>query len=158
VQRRFFVLSSTAMAVVASSRSSLAHHGWSSFDESRPLYISGRIKAVKWQNPHAELIVTVPADTSLPADLGRRTVPAQTSPVDGPRILAAAALPRKRGDWTLELSPMIRIDAWKVPEPKVGDSIAAVAFSFKDEKGEAFARVEYLFVGDRIFGLRSSPA
>jgi len=158
MQRRHFVLSSAAMAVAAFSQRSLAHHGWSSFDEARPLYISGRVKAVKWQNPHAELVVTVPADASLPADLGRRTVPAQTSPVDGAKILAAAALPRKRGDWTLELSPMTRIDAWKVPEPKVGDSIAAVAFSFKDEKGEAFARVEYLIVGERLFGLRSSPA
>ncbi len=60
--------------------------------------------------------------------------PAQTAAVNGAKILAAATVPKKRGDWTIELSPMTRIDAWKVPTPKVGDRVAAVAYSFKDEK------------------------
>ena len=134
-----------------------AHHGWSSFDESKPLYLTGKVKAVKWQNPHAEIVITVASDTVLPADLAQREPPAQSNPVDGNKVLAQARLPQKRGDWTLELSPMTRIDAWKVPEPKVGDTVAAVAYTYKDEKGETFARVEYLILGDKMFGLRSSP-
>ncbi|MEO8386250.1 MAG: hypothetical protein ABI583_13465 [Betaproteobacteria bacterium] len=51
-------------------------------------------------------------------------------------------MPKKRGDWTIELSPRTRIDAWKVPAPKNGEPVAAVAYRFKDEKGAAFARVE----------------
>jgi len=158
MQRRHFLLSGSALAAAGWSAPGLAHHGWSSFDESKPLYISGRVKAVKWQNPHAEIVITVAANSTLPADLASRKVPAQTSPVDGAKILAAAALPRKTGDWTIELSPMTRINSWKVPEPKVGDTVAAVAYSFKDEKGEAFARVEYLIIGAQLYGLRSNPA
>jgi hypothetical protein len=134
-----------------------AHHGWSSFDESKPLYLSGKVKAVKWQNPHAEIVITVASDTVLPVDLSQRKPPAQSNPIDGSKVMAQARLPQKRGDWTLELSPMTRIDAWKVPEPKIGDTVAAVAYTFKDEKGDSFARVEYLILGDKLFGLRSMP-
>ena len=157
MQRRHFVLLAAACGSALASQRSLAHHGWSSFDESRPLYLSGRVKAVKWQNPHAEIVVSVAANGTLPADLASRKAPAQTSAVDSAKILAAASLPRKTGDWTIELSPMTRIAAWKVPEPKVGDTVAAVAYGFKDEK-DAFARVEYLIIGGQLYGLRSNPA
>ena len=130
-------------------------------DEKLPIacHIAGKVKAVKWQNPHAEIVITVAPDATLPADLAKRNPPAQTSSsVNGAKVLAAAALPKRRGDWTIELSPMTRIESWKVPEPKIGDAVAAVCYSFKDEKGEAFARVEYLMIGDKMYGLRSNPA
>ncbi|MBL8521780.1 MAG: hypothetical protein JNK75_14075 [Betaproteobacteria bacterium] len=136
----------------------LAHHGWSSFDESKPVYLEGKVKSLKWQNPHAEIVVTVALDAKLPADLAKRSVPPQKASVDGARVLAAAALPTRRGDWTLELSPMTRIEAWKVPEPKAGDTVAAVGYTFKDDKGPQFARVEFLFIGSAVFALRSMPA
>jgi hypothetical protein len=53
---------------------------------------------------------------------------------------------------------MTRIEAWKVAQPKVGDTVEAVAYTFKDEKGAAVARVEYLIVADKLYGLRSMPA
>ena len=53
---------------------------------------------------------------------------------------------------------MTRIDAWKIPKPAVGDRIAAIGYSFKDEKGAALARIEYLIIADKVYGLRSSPA
>jgi hypothetical protein len=158
-RRELLSLASTLAPLALCSRPALAHHGWSSFDEARPLYVAGKVKSVKWQNPHAEIVVTVAPDATLPADLAGRKPPAQTSSsVDGAKVLAAAALPKRRGDWTIELSPMTRIESWKVPEPKVGDSLAAVCYSFKDEKGAAFARVEYLIIGDKMYGLRSNPA
>ena len=158
MNRRHFFHAVAALFSLPVSQRLFAHHGWSSFDESRPLYIAGTVKSMKWQNPHAEIVITMATNATLPADLAKRSVPAQTASVDGARVLSGAALPKKRGDWTIELSPMTRIDAWKVPAPKVGDTVAAVAYSFKDEKGEAFARVEYLLIGDRIYGLRSMPA
>ncbi len=135
-----------------------AHHGWSSFDESRPVYVEGKVKSVKWQNPHAEIDVRMASDASLPADLPKRVVPPQKALVDAARILAGASLPRRRGEWSLELSPMTRIEAWKVPEPKPGDTVAAVGYTFKDEQGPQLVRVEFLFIGGRIYGLRSMPA
>ncbi len=158
MQRRHFFPVVAALVCVPLSPRLFAHHGWSSFDETQPLYIAGTVKSIKWQNPHAEIVITVANDAALPADLAKRAAPAQTAPVNGAKILAAARLPKNRGDWTIELSPMTRIEAWKVPTPKVGDSVAAVAYSFKDEKGAAFARVEYLIVGDKLYGLRSMSA
>lgn len=158
MQRRDFVIFTSATAASLWAGQALAHHGWSSFDETRPLYFGGKVKAVKWQNPHAEIVVTVGADAVLPADLARRETPTQMRSVDGARVLAAAQLPKRRGDWTIELSPMTRINAWKVPQPKVGDAIEAVAYTFKDEKGDMFARVEYLIIEGKLYGLRSNPA
>ena len=48
-------------------------------------------------------------------------------------------------------------EAWKVSAPKVGDTVAAVGFTFKDEQGAALARIEYLMVGEKLYGLRSMP-
>ncbi len=158
MKRRAFLMTLPASGMaLAMAKNSLAHHGWSSFDESKPIYLEGKVKSLKWQNPHAEMTITLASDLKLPADLAKRAAPAQTNPVDGAKVLAGAALPKKRGDWVLELSPMTRIEAWKISEPKVGDTIAAVGFTFKDEKGASIARIEYLIAGDKIYGLRSMP-
>jgi Family of unknown function (DUF6152) len=158
VKRRELISTLPTFGLLSLATPAWAHHGWSSFDESKPLYLSGKVKAVKWQNPHAEIVITVATDAVLPADLAQRKAPAQSdTTVNGAKVLADTRLPNKRGDWTIELSPMTRISAWKVPEPKPGDTLAAVAYSFKDEKGDAFARVEYLIIGDQLFGLRSMP-
>ncbi|PAX09478.1 DUF6152 family protein [Sphingomonas lenta] len=29
-----------------------AHHGWSSYDEAKPLTVKGRLEQVSWGNPH----------------------------------------------------------------------------------------------------------
>ncbi len=156
-RRQLLVAFLAASPLALFAHRAYAHHGWNSFDETRPIYIEGRVKTVKWQNPHAELIVTMSADAKVPADLATRKMPAQSINIDAAKILTAATAPKRRGDWTLELSPMIRIEAWKIPEPKVGDTVAAIGYTFKDEKGGAFTRVEYLLIGGQAYGLRSSP-
>lgn len=136
-----------------------AHHGWSKFDQSKPIYLEGRAGRVAWRNPHVEVDLELRPDLKLPAGLAQRALPAQTAPVDGPRLLAATALPtRKDRVWELELAPLTRMQAWKVPEIKPGDELAAIGFTFGDEKGEPTARVEYLFYGGATYALRSSPA
>lgn len=136
-----------------------AHHGWSSFDQDRPIYLEGRVHSVRWQNPHAELVLELPTSLSLPADLARRALPAQSAPVDGKALLAKAQLPRRQDRrWEIELAPLSRMQAWSVAPLKVGDEIAVLGFTFQDEKGEAILRVEYLFAGGKTYGLRSSPA
>jgi hypothetical protein len=159
MKRRTFLMTLPASGMaLALTKNSFAHHGWSSFDESKPIYLEGKVKSTKWQNPHADIMIALTNDLKLPADLAKRAAPAQTASVDGAKILSSAALPKKRGDWELELSLMSRIEAWKVTEPKVGDTIAAVGYTFKDEKGASIARIEYLIVGDKLYGLRSMPA
>lgn len=136
-----------------------AHHGWSSFDQTRPLYLEGRALQVRWRNPHAELELELVTPLALPADLASRPVPAQAAPVDGRALLAAAALP-KRTDrrWWVELAPLSRMEAWKIPEIRPSDRLAVLGFTFIGEKGEALLRAEYLFFGPAVYGLRSSPA
>jgi len=81
--RRHLLLAASALPLAAH-----AHHGWSSFDADRPIYLEGTVKSVRWQNPHAELQLEVAADLQLPANLSQRAVPAQTAPVDGKALLA----------------------------------------------------------------------
>lgn len=152
-RRDIFLL---ALAAPAFAR---AHHGWSSFDQERPLYLEGRVVSSRWQNPHAELVLEVPAQLKLPADLQQRQLPAQASPVDGKALLARAQVPRRRDRrWEIELAPLTRLEAWKVAQIKAGDQVAMLGYTFQDEKGSPVLRVEYLFVDGKAYGLRSSPA
>ncbi len=147
------------LALAAAPAASWAHHGWSSFDQDRPLFLQGRVASVKWQNPHAELVLELPADYKVPGDLASRKVPAQSAPVDGAALLARAVAPtRKDRRWEIELAPLTRMEAWKVTPVKVGDTVGVLGFTFKEEKGSAILRAEYLFVGAQAYGLRSSPA
>jgi hypothetical protein len=50
------------------------------------------------------------------------------------------------------------MQAWAVPEIKVGDALAMLGFTFTGEKGAAVLRVEYLFAAGKTYALRSSPA
>ena len=136
-----------------------AHHGWSGFDQDRPLYLEGVARKVVWQNPHVEIQLELPAALALPADLAKRTLPAQTANVDGVRLLAAAQLPTRRDKvWEIELAPLTRMQAWKVPELKAGDSISLLGYAAPGEKGEPVLRAEFLFHAGKAYGLRSSPA
>jgi Family of unknown function (DUF6152) len=155
MQRRLMLAGTALLA----ARPAWAHHGWSSFDQTRPVYLEGRIARVQWRNPHAELDLELSQPLTLPADLSRRAMPAQSAPVDGPAILKAAALPtRKDKLWHIELAPLTRMDAWKVAPLTVGQTIAVIGFTFAEEKGEPILRAEYLLVGGQAYGLRSSPA
>ena len=136
-----------------------AHHGWSSFDQNRPIWLEGRASQVSWRNPHVELKLEVATDLKLPADLGARKVPPQSAGVDGPALLRAAQLPTRRDRlWEVELAPLTRMQAWKVPEIRGGTELGVLGFTFAAEKGDAILRAEYLFLAGQVYGLRSSPA
>ena len=135
-----------------------AHHGWSGFDQNRPIYLEGKAVKVVWRNPHAEIDLELPAALQLPADLATRGLPAQSAAVDGLKLLAAAQLPKRRDKvWEIELAPLTRMEAWKVPEIKVGEQVAVLGYIAPEEKGDPVLRVEYLFHAGKVYGLRSSP-
>jgi Family of unknown function (DUF6152) len=156
MQRRHFIVTAPVLLVAPA----WGHHGWSSFDQSRPIYLEGKATKVAWRNPHAELTLELPAvGLKLPPDLASRALPAQSAQVDGPALLKAAQLPtRKDKTWEIELAPLTRMQAWAVPEIKAGDSIAVLGFTFAGEQGAAVMRAEYLFLAGKTYGLRSSPA
>ncbi|WP_173861240.1 DUF6152 family protein [Ramlibacter tataouinensis] len=153
MKRRTCVLAALALPFAAR-----AHHGWSSFDQDRPLFLQGRVVAVKWQNPHAELVLELPAGYRVPAEVGSMQVPAQSATVDGKALLARAAAPtRQDRRWTIELAPLTRLEAWKLAPVQSGATIGVLGYPLKDEK-EALVRAEYLYVDGKAYGLRSSPA
>jgi hypothetical protein len=155
MQRRDFALSATTLLMLPA----WAHHGWSSFDQTRPIYLEGKARKVAWRNPHAEIELELPVDLKLPGDLARRPVPAQSAPVDGPRLLAAAQLPKRKDRvWEIELAPLTRLEAWQMAEVKPGTELSVLGFTFGDERGEPVLRAEYLWVAGKAYGLRSSPA
>jgi hypothetical protein len=159
MKRRDVLKTSAAVSATALCLPALAHHGWSSFDQDRPIYLEGKVVKSVWQNPHAELLIDLPAALKLPADLAQRTLPAQTAPVDGKALLAKAVVPTRQDKrWEIELAPLSRMQAWSVAEIKPGDNVAVLGFTFTGEKGAAILRVEYLFAAGKTYALRSSPA
>ena len=154
MDRRSFILAGGAAVLLPAS----AHHGWSSFDQERPIYLEGRAAKVAWRNPHVEFDLELKPDLALPADLKQRALPPQSAQVDGAKLLASARLPtRKDKVWHIELAPLTRMEAWKVAELKPGAPVAVLGFTFAGEKGEPVLRAEYLFVDGKAYGLRSSP-
>ena len=156
-RRQFFCLATGAAGLTPVPL--WAHHGWSSFDQDKPIYLDGRAERVAWRNPHAELQLRIAADLKLPADLATRPVPAQSAGVQGARVLAAARLPiRKDTLWQIELAPLSRMLAWRVAEIKPGQAVAVVGYTLAGEQGDAVLRVEYLFADGQAYALRSAPA
>ena len=159
MKRRDALKISAVLSTAGLCLPALAHHGWSSFDQDRPIYLEGRVVKSSWQNPHVELEIDVPAGLKVPTDLPARSLPAQTAPVDGKALLVKAVVPTRQDKrWEIELAPMSRMQAWNVAEIKPGANVAVLGFTFIGEKGEAVLRVEYLFVGGNTYALRSSPA
>lgn len=155
MQRRRILMAAPTLAVWPA----WAHHGWSSFDQTRPIYLEGTARKVAWRNPHVEFDLELRADLTLPPDLAKRPVPAQSAPVDGPALLAQARLPTRRDKvWQVELAPLTRMQAWQVDEIKPGVALALLGFTFHGEKGDPVLRAEYLWVAGKAYGLRSSPA
>lgn len=158
MKRRDVIKAVLALPAAGLAPLALAHHGWSSFDQDRPIYLEGRVTKSVWQNPHAELEIELPANLVLPGDLAQRAVPAQSAQIDGKALLARAVLPTRRDRrWEIELAPLTRLQAWQVPEIKPGAIVSMLGFTFTGEKGSAVLRVEYLFVDGKAYGLRSSP-
>jgi hypothetical protein len=153
MKRRTLLLAGAAAPLAA-----LAHHGWSSFDQDKPVYLQGRIKSVRWGNPHAEAVLQVDEGLRLPADLADRKMPAQSQQVDGTAILAKTRLPEAAaGEWTVEFAPLSRMQAWGVREPKAGERIEVVGYIAPKIGDGRLLRVEYLFSDGKAYGLRSSP-
>jgi hypothetical protein len=135
-----------------------AHHGWSSFNDAQPFYLEGVVRNARWQNPHAELELAPRMPSLLPTDLAKRAVPAQTNPVDVAAVMAKARVPELSAPlWTIELAPLTRMEQWKVAQIKAGDTVAVVGYMLAGVP-KPLMRVEVLLVGDKLYGLRSSPA
>lgn len=48
-----------AVAAALASLPAIAHHGWSTYDETKPLTVTGKIVETHYENPHATIRVDV---------------------------------------------------------------------------------------------------
>ena len=163
--RRVFLRNSSfgfcALSGVGFARPAWAHHGWSSFDEAAPIYLEGTVQTVRWQNPHAEIVLNVSTQAALPTDLLSRKLPPQQANVDTEGILKKTRLPKHIGAWEIEFAPLSRMNAWQIEAIKQGTKLAVIGYTFADEKpdskGQRVLRVEFLFLGPQAYSIRSSP-
>lgn len=51
------------MAACLLSLPAMAHHGWSEYDASKPLTVTGEIKAAGYEHPHGHITLAVPGRT-----------------------------------------------------------------------------------------------
>ena len=134
--RRRFLQTSTVLGFSGLGSAAWAHHGWSSFDQNRPIYLEGRAVEVKWRNLHAELVLELPEKLTLLADLAQRALPT-----------------RRDRRWEIELAPLFRLGQWQMPEIRNGAALSMVGFTFADEQGAAVLRAEYVFLDGKAYGL-----
>ncbi|WP_306307096.1 DUF6152 family protein [Hydrogenophaga palleronii] len=80
MQRRNLLRVGALLSMGGWRGAALAHHGWSSFDQTRPIYLEGRASNVRWRNPHAELVLELPDNLVLPPDLAQRPLPPRRPP------------------------------------------------------------------------------
>jgi hypothetical protein len=156
MDRRLFLLGT--LAAGATPLLARAHHGWSGYDTATPMYLSGTVRRARWQNPHVELTVAAEERLALPDDLAHRQLPQQSANIDGALLLSRTRLaPRANGDWTLELAPLFRVNAWRIPEIGAGETVEAIGYILRMENAPAYMRVEYLFHAGLGYALRSAP-
>ncbi|MCE7948989.1 MAG: hypothetical protein DYG88_16325 [Chloroflexi bacterium CFX4] len=134
-----------------------AHHGWSSYDLSRPVYVVGTVAEVIWQNPHVEVILDVNADIRLPATLTEMPIPDFLARVGGRETLQKAGLPSEPAKrWTLELAPISRMAQYGANRrAEVGETVAFIGYISRTICDEM--RIEIVMFSDgETQGLRNS--
>ncbi len=156
--KRVAVLLAFLSLALISGAPAEAHHGWSSYDLSRPVYVVGTVAQVIWQNPHVEVILDVPAGIRLPADLAQTPIPDFLERVGGRETLQKARLPAQPAKrWTLELAPISRMMQYGANRrAQVGETAAFVGYISRTVCDEM--RIEIVIFGDgETQGLRSTP-
>ncbi|PJF37047.1 MAG: hypothetical protein CUN49_02335 [Candidatus Thermofonsia Clade 1 bacterium] len=135
-----------------------AHHGWSSYDLSRPVYVIGTVAEVIWQNPHVEVLLDVHGDIRLPANLAETPIPNFLERVGGRETLQKARLPSQAAKrWRLELAPISRMMQYGANRrAQVGETVAFVGYISRTVCDEM--RIEVVIFSDgETQGLRNSP-
>ncbi|MEW2353689.1 hypothetical protein [Spirillospora sp. NPDC029432] len=123
----------------------LAHHGGGgSYDQSRPLYLRGRVIQARYGFPHGQLRIEVPAGLTVPSRLpGAESLRGHDS-WNGPPVPEGAGQVRD-----LLLPPDITGTLGDLSgRPNVGDEVAAIVYRRCDAEGDEYAgelRVQMIY-------------
>lgn len=101
-----------------------AHHGFSGqYDASRPLYLQGTVRQVRWQSPHSTLIVELPKNLEVPPEF-RQLSASRLGLNNQQRLTVSANLLGRRS--RVEFPPVVSMVAPLRDRLQVGDSIQLV--------------------------------
>lgn len=54
------IATTVLLVTAAAAAPSVAHHGWGSYDATKPVTVTGKITTLKYENPHATITVAAP--------------------------------------------------------------------------------------------------
>lgn len=104
--RKFLI----AAAILATPVAALAHHGWSSYDETKVIRHSAALSDVSWGNPHGAAKVTYQGakwDVIL-APVSRMEARGLTRDMVGPRnVVVIEGYPRRDGTREMRIERVI---------------------------------------------------
>lgn len=64
------VIIGTILAIMGWTNHTKAHHGFQGrYDSSRPIYLQGTVREVRWQAPHSVLVVQLPRSINIPSTI-----------------------------------------------------------------------------------------
>ncbi|MBB2974268.1 DUF6152 family protein [Mesorhizobium sp. RMAD-H1] len=129
----------------------LAHHGYSRFDGSKPMYFEGEIRSVYWGQPHVEFVLRS-TGSRPPHDLSAREIP------EGGAV-PAGLRSGPTGDWEILASTIGRLErrGARQSDFRPGARIQVVAYPSCDEPNHA--RAELLSLEDgRLYWIRDAQA
>lgn len=136
-----------------------AEHGWKPYDGVPPVYLEGPVVVLTWADPHPHLELLHRAETRLPYDLRSRVIPRQKEPRDTAELLALATLPvNADGRWRVDLPTLARLSIWGVARPRIGEPLGVIGYPGPPVTGTPSLEAALLFVGDKVYPLRSDPA
>lgn len=101
-----------------------AHHGFTGqYDASRPLYLQGTVRQVRWQSPHSTLIVELPKNLEVPLEF-RQLSASELGLNTQQRLTVSTNLLGTRS--RVEFPPVVSMVAPLRDRLQVGDSIQLV--------------------------------
>jgi hypothetical protein len=107
-----------------------AHHGWSSYDLTRPIYVEGEVTEVIWSNPHVEVLLKTAPDLAVPAGFAQTGLPEMLEQVGGRDSVQNVRVPSEQGKtWRIEFAPIARMGGYNMSRrPETGTRMAFVGY------------------------------
>ena len=106
MKRRFALTAAILLAPAAA----LAHHGWSSYDDTKVLTVKAPLQAVTWGNPHgaAKVVWNKKTWDVVLAPVSRMEARGLTRDMLGPRqVVTLVGYPRKDGTAEMRIERVI---------------------------------------------------
>ena len=145
------------LSVALPASPAAAHHDWSAYDTTRTVFLSGSVSDVRWQNPHPEIGLEVPAGLEVPEDLVATGISRELEEIGGRQSLRRAVVPEGAGgSWTIEMeSPSFMQGVGMDSPPAVGEPLRVVGFLSRSDPRTL--RVEVVVLPDgKTISVRNS--